>query len=528
MLFRNTRHAIKGFPRRQLHEYVLDRPQVYDAYAHLPNPETALRERWCSVDPRVEWLRGLLNRLSPQKVLVICASRVTVVTLREFLLAEFGLHVAVFHEDMDLVARDRAAAFFADPEGAQVLLCSEIGSEGRNFQFAHHLVLFDLPRQPDLLEQRIGRLDRIGQRDTIELHVPVMRHTAGEVLLRWYRDGLGSFDQICPAASAVYAQQRFLLTDALNKALTDPGYTQALVAEAAALTAEINLDLAKGRDRLLELNSHRPQQSAKLIRAVAAAEDPVMLEDFLVRFWDAFGLEHEPGPGRSMILRRGTHMLSEQVPGLPLAAASVTFDRADALAHEDRQFLTWEHPITRGSMELLTSGELGSAAITVCQHVDYRTGSVLLETLFIVECIAPPGLELQRYLPPTCIRILLDRNGQELSEQHPHGSLQGLCLSQNRKLVETVIKSQVTVIPLLQQRAEALAEERCRTLIAGARDAMRSELYVERDRLMALSRVNRNVRAEEIDTIDLRRQQLDAQLAGAKARLDALRLVVMR
>lgn len=40
----------------------------------------------------------------------------------------------------------------------------EIGSEGRNFQFASNLVMFDLPFNPDLLEQRIGRLDRIGGR----------------------------------------------------------------------------------------------------------------------------------------------------------------------------------------------------------------------------------------------------------------------------------------------------------------------------------------------------------------------------
>ena len=78
----------------------------------------------------------------------------------------------------------------APAQGAQVLVCSEIGSEGRNFQFAHHLVLFDfLPLEPDLLEQRIGRLDRIGQRDTIDLHVPYLVGGASEVLLRWYRDG---------------------------------------------------------------------------------------------------------------------------------------------------------------------------------------------------------------------------------------------------------------------------------------------------------------------------------------------------
>ena len=74
-----------------------------------------------------------------------------------------GLKSSCFHEGLDLIARDRSAAYFADPDhGAQALICSEIGSEGRNFQFAHQLVMFDLPDQADLIEQRIGRLDRIG------------------------------------------------------------------------------------------------------------------------------------------------------------------------------------------------------------------------------------------------------------------------------------------------------------------------------------------------------------------------------
>ena len=62
---------------------------------------------------------------------------------------------------------------------ARILICSEIGSEGRNFQFAHHLVLFDLPLDPELLEQRIGRLDRIGQTSEIHVHVPFVVGSAG-------------------------------------------------------------------------------------------------------------------------------------------------------------------------------------------------------------------------------------------------------------------------------------------------------------------------------------------------------------
>ena len=525
VLFRNTRQAIKGFPRRHLNTYDLPLPQDYRTLAAELQPESAYGDGWAMIDPRVDCLRGLLDRLAPHKVLVICARPQTVKALRDHLLDRFAIHAAMFHEDMEIVARDRAAAFFADPdEGSQVLICSEIGSEGRNFQFAHHLVLFDLPLQPDLLEQRIGRLDRIGQRETIELHVPYLRDSAGEVLMRWYRDGLRSFEAVCPAASAVFDR----LGEALLAALSDVGSIDRLVGDAEAMTARMNADLEAGRDRLLELHSHRPEHASVLVERLREAAEVTPLRDFMDAYWDAFGLEHEPGPGGSTVLRPGTHMLHDHFPGLVGEAVTLTFGRSDALAHEDRQFLTWEHPMVRGCMEMLTSGELGTAAVTVCSHPDYRTGSALLEVLFITECVAPPGLEIQRYLPPTCLRLLLDAHGEDRSQLLAHDDLQGLCLSQNRKLVDTVIRSQGDRIKLLLQRATGIAETRGASLAKEALGRMHSELEAEQQRLEALARINPNVRDAEIEQLEVRRDLLAAHLAAAKVRLDAVRIVVMR
>lgn len=107
---------------------------------------------------------GYLTSHRSQKVLVICAKAATALQLEQVLREREGIRAAVFHEGMSIIERDRAAAWFAEEDtGAQVLLCSEIGSEGRNFQFASNPVMFDLPFNPDLLEQRIGRLDRIGR-----------------------------------------------------------------------------------------------------------------------------------------------------------------------------------------------------------------------------------------------------------------------------------------------------------------------------------------------------------------------------
>src|SRR5690606_31972726 len=176
VMFRNTRRHVGGFPLRQLHAVSLQPPADFcGATALYPAeawPDAAL---WLREDPRVAWVAQLLQQHRDRKFLLICHERRSAEALENWLRLQRGVRSAVFHEGLRLLERDRAAAWFAETEGgAQVLVCSEIGSEGRNFQFAQDLILFDLPADPDLVEQRIGRLDRIGQADTIRIHVPCL------------------------------------------------------------------------------------------------------------------------------------------------------------------------------------------------------------------------------------------------------------------------------------------------------------------------------------------------------------------
>lgn len=525
ILFRNTRQAIAGFPERRLHAEALPLPAAYADVAAQPCPEQGFDGDWTAVDPRLPWLRDLLQRLAPDKVLLICAHAATAVAVRDHLLERHAIHAALFHERMEIVARDRAAAFFADPDsGCPLLICSEIGSEGRNFQFAHHLVLFDLPLDPDLLEQRIGRLDRIGQRATIALHVPYLAGSAGEVLLRWYRDGLGSFEAVCPAAAAVYEQ----FGERLHAAMADPSQVQGLVADAATLVARVNAELEAGRDRLLELNSCRPTRAARLVDALTEPVGEVRLADYMSDYWDAFGVEHEPAPGAALVLRPGTHMLHDHFPGIGAEAQTVTLDRAAALAHEDRQFITWEHPMVRGCMEMLLSGELGGAALTLCSHPGFRTGQALVELLFVTECTAPPGLELQRFLPPSCHRVVVDLAGRDRTDEIDHATLRGVCLSHNRKLAATLVHSLKSRIPVLVGIAAERAADASARLVAAAMAQMRAELDAERQRLAALARVNTAIGMDEVEAITRRRDLLAAEIEAARVRLDAARIVVMR
>ncbi|WP_323601870.1 helicase-related protein, partial [Rheinheimera pleomorphica] len=114
-------------------------------------PEQVLQQldaqsTWWQFDPRVEQRIALLKQHKQDKFLLICARAETAIALEEAVRLREGIRAAVFHEGMTLLERDKAAAYFAQDEySAQLLLCSELGSEGRNFQFAHHLVLCDLP-----------------------------------------------------------------------------------------------------------------------------------------------------------------------------------------------------------------------------------------------------------------------------------------------------------------------------------------------------------------------------------------------
>ncbi len=115
------------------------------------------------------------------KVIVFSRFRATMDQIAEDL-ARRGVLFAPFRGDMTAIEKDRAVEAFAGP-GVDVLLSSEIGGEGRNLQFCHRLVNFDLPWNPMKIEQRIGRIHRIGQKDTVEVTNLACAGTAEERIL---------------------------------------------------------------------------------------------------------------------------------------------------------------------------------------------------------------------------------------------------------------------------------------------------------------------------------------------------------
>lgn len=534
VLYRNTRATIQGFPPRQLIATALPLPTGYPAptaegaLERLLYPELDFRPgagtavEWWRHDTRVAWLIETVQKIRPAKALVICAKATTAAGLEEALRVA-GVRAAVFHEGLGLVARDRAAAWFADQEeGAEVLVCSEIGSEGRNFQFAHHLILFDLPLDPDLLEQRIGRLDRIGQTETIRIHVGYFETGAQAVLYRWYHQGLDAFHQPNAAASAVYAE----LAEQLERALREPeeASVTALVQTARQRSAAIQEALQRGRDRLLELNSCRPEVAGQLLELARRADHYDRLWSYLERVFDAYGVSVEEHSEHCYILRPGEHM-RVQFPELPDEGVTVTLDRGIGLAREDMLFLTYEHPMVRGAMDLLINSEHGNAALSVIHHPDLDPGQLLVETFYVAECIAPRRLQAARFFPPTLLRYLFDASGSDLSAL-PFDSLIEQPRQFDREHALELLRSQRPLITELLERAGRLASARLPALIAECGDRMLETMSAELKRLAALRRVNPNVRQEELDQIKENTLALHACIQSASVRLDAVRVLV--
>ena len=414
-------------------------------------------------------------------------------------------------------------SWFADAGGACLLICSEIGSEGRNFQHVQHLVLFDLPVDPDLIEQRIGRLDRIGQKGTV--HVDVLFEAAGgqEVLARWHAEGVGSFERHALTGSAL--RQRFgreveeLASAAASRSVAAP--LQDLIGRTVQAREELRRRIEEGRDRLLEMSSLRHDLADPLIQRIDKLNDDRDTEDFFLRLMEHFHVyAEEIGP--RMYHLNPDAMRCTEFPALERGETSVSFDRTTALVREDLEFMTSDHPLFDDAAELLLASESGNASFALSPQAG--TPRFELEAVFVLESVAPARLHIHRFLPPTPIRICIDQAGAEVTNRDPDAGSSSpetgpaTWIAEHRSILPPVLTE---LVAASEKRAEPEADDPRSEAVRASAEALGNEL----ERLRALALVNTEIRPEEIDELERERSELAGYLRAARLRLDALRLI---
>jgi ATP-dependent helicase HepA len=512
VVFRNTRAAMPNFPKRVAH--------IIELSANEENSTKTIEQQNLTNDPTILWLAEFIRKNKKTKILLICETLSKVLAIEKALLNNIQVKTALFHENLSLIQRDRNASWFSETGGAQVLICSEIGSEGRNFQFTDTLVLFDVPKDPELLEQRIGRLDRIGQKKTIQIYVPYIKNTLHAALVKWYHDGLDAFENNVPGIFQIFYKVR----KDLDKVIAAPteNNINSLVSNTQKIAKKIVQQMEKGRDRLLELHSYDKETATTIKSSIEEYDRSTSLDKFMLKIFDDYDIFYRDINSRTFNLDfRAISKPDFPIPPMHADGLVATFERSTALSREEITFLSWDHPMVIGIMDVLLGSESGNCTTAVFPSAG--TEELLMELIFILECVAPKHLHVDRFFPPVPVRIVINHSLTNCTDVYPVIQFS----KQLKKGIDNFLDNpQVKeLVPEMIKAAEGAARTHLKNATETGLAEMEQSLGQEILRLKDLQKVNPNIKDEEINSWGEEKQSLTKAIKSARLRLDAIRLV---
>lgn len=511
--FRNTRENLEKhdihFPKRKLHTHPLSIEGKIDDKVVLEQKAMIITE--------------VLAANTNEKMLVICHNKNLVLKLQKMIAALTNTKVATFHSDQSVLERDRQSAFFADADGAQLMLSTEAGSEGRNFEFAHHLFLLDIPKVPDQLEQRIGRLDRIGQSKDINIHVPFVERSFEEILFSFYRDVLHSFDKCPQGAMALYTQVR----DSLHQLIESPFDAKSLasfIEQAQNKYEEILNALASGHDRLLDLSSFNEKLAAETVDSVQEMVHKNNLREYLAKVFDTIGVEVTEINDYADYAVPSSNMRLPSYPALTEEGLRYSYDRSFALKHDDIALMSWEHPLAQGTIELFVDSELGN--VTVVQSEKPLPFKIGFECIFRLESVASKNDDINMFFPMTPLRALVDIAGVDYTAKVKMSSLKGSLLDvsdEYREQLKGLPKAQINEVI---NKAKALAKTRIDKYTETAKQEVKAHFEVEIARLEELSKRSNLVGKDDIKELIAKRDLMLERLNSPQMNVDSIRMII--
>lgn len=420
--------------------------KAIEALGHVALARRACALEGTSTHAKSRAFLDLLGRIRKQepgaKVLVFTESRATLEYLRE-LLGRHGWDSCVYDESLAQVERDRQVARFRDPEGPAVLLSTEVGGEGRNFQFCHHLVNFDLSWSPAAIEQRIGRLDRIGQLHEVQVHCFREEGTlAARVFdlmaqaVRVFEETVGGLDPVLEQVEADVAKLA-----ATGDLTAFDRYEEKLAKGIAAAREEIR----RAYDPLLDARSFDQEAVKALVRRGArrlgleepededlestlwgiARELDERLEETVIELARRVGIEvdtEEQVEAFQCAFRLGGSMAVDALAGIDITEEKTllgSFWRDTAVVEEENDYFATGHPLVEALFSWIRDGEEGRATWL---HSDrLRSGSIGFAFSFLVAFPEPEDLAEGSRVPSRQAARFLDRSFFEVGVELRRG-----------------------------------------------------------------------------------------------------------
>ncbi len=330
-----------------------------------PGDEThrALARQADRDDPRLAWLcrQAAQWKQAGDKTLVFAAHRETLELIRTALSHRSQIRAAAFHEDLSPGQRDIEVAQFRLPSGPSLLVSTECGGEGRNFEFCTRLVLYDLPWNPLVVEQRIGRLDRIGRTRPVDIVYPKPPAGIGARVVGLY-ESLGLFVRPLGGLERELAGvEAAIESAALGE--EQPGGAMPFADIAAGTESAYERMRLAARHEL-----HRDRYRAELAPSILArvpGDLEELTRDVALAAVEEAGLsveEQRGGSHHSIELGRDARV--HGLPGVaPNASYLGTFDREIAVADESIDFFASGHPLVEGLLAWLGESQDGRVGL---------------------------------------------------------------------------------------------------------------------------------------------------------------------
>lgn len=370
-----------------------------------------------SIETEIRMLSGLVDRLGkvrdskalellkaldvvfgyePDEKVLIFTQFIQTQMFLQATLARNGYSVALFNGQMNVDEKERSVRRFRDT--AQIMITTEAGGEGRNFQFCHVMVNYDLPWNPMKVEQRIGRLDRIGQKKPVFIYNLACAETVEERVLDvlenrigLFEESVGSLDPILGEVEGSLEELIFGQIDRFDEAYDE--YAQRLerqvreANERERVLADFILDHASlRRDQANALLNRRPMADSRDLRS--------FLGDCLA-YYGGTVTDHADGGqviSLSPRLARRLRFRKEVWRGV--------FDPQLALEMEDLDFFAVGHELVDSLIQLAASAE---DAQTGARGLNDAQTGVTVEVAYEIEGVAlkPSGAFIRHVIDPS-------------------------------------------------------------------------------------------------------------------------------
>lgn len=330
------------------------------------------------------WLQEEMAQDPSRKFLVFTQDFFVVEEFADHLQQLGGLKVRCFHHMMGDDEQEEAALDFTSPaKGVNVLVCDELGGEGRNFQEAWAVLHLDLPLSPMRLEQRIGRIDRIGRpaQEPVRSVVLLGPSRTEQILHRVQRDVFGVYTQSIGGLE--------FMIPGLVKQLQAGLLEQSSRAE--ELLQNLKAQVESFRQEELEFSGLELSTSkAELLRAMELAkslENPGERPSAIIHWLRALGVKVERD-GLNLKVQHQAQWLDSPIPGVEGDGHfRATLQRKKALEHEAAQFLQPGHRLVDGALTMLEDSLLGRFAFFRKKVAPRYRGRFLAMALLVDEFV---------------------------------------------------------------------------------------------------------------------------------------------